>query len=67
MNFYQWTDKQEKAVCKSAFFFLRNIAKIRKYISFTHDKILIHAFITSKLDYCNSLSPGLRQDHTSNS
>ena len=52
-----------KAVCKLAFFHLRNIAKIRKYISFTHCKVLIHAFITSKLDYCDSLLSGLRQDH----
>ena len=42
-------EKQVKAVCKSAFFHLRNIAKIRKYVSFTHYKIIIHAF-TSKLD-----------------
>ena len=52
-----------KAVCKSAFFHLCNIAKIRKCTSSTHCKILIQAFITSKLDYCNSLLSGLRQDH----
>ena len=40
-----------------------DIAKIRKYISFTDCKILIHAFITSKLDYYNSLLSGIRQDH----
>ena len=57
------TDKQVKAVCKSAFFHLSNIAKLGKYISFTHCKILIHAFITSKLDYRNSLLSGLQQDH----
>ena len=52
-------DKPVKAVCKSAFFHLPKIAKIRKYISSTHCKILINAFITSKLDYCNSLLSGL--------
>ena len=67
-NIRVWFDeflmaKQVKVVCRSAFFHLRNIAKIRKYMSFTHCKILIHAFITSKLDYCNSLLSGLRQDH----
>ena len=58
-------DKQVKAVCKSAFFHLRNIAKIRKYISFTHCKMhaFIYAFITSKLDYSNSLLSELRQDY----
>ena len=54
-----------KAVCKSAFFHLRNIAKIRKYISFTHCKMhaFINAFITSKLDYSNSLLSELRQHY----
>ena len=52
-------DKPVKAVCKSAFFHLPKIAKIRKYISSTHCKILINAFITSKLDYCNSLLSGV--------
>ena len=43
------------AVCKPSFFHLRNIAKIRKF--FTHDttKIIVHAFVTSRIDYCNSL------------
>ena len=56
-------DKQVKAVYKLPFFHLRNIAKIGKYISPTRCKIWIHAFITSKLDYCNSLLSVLRQDH----
>ena len=45
------------AVCKSSFFHLRNF-KIRKFLSYDARKILIHSFITSKNDYCNSLLYG---------
>ena len=45
-------------VCKSSFFHLRNIFKIRKFLSYDTYKILIHAFITSRIDYCNSLLYG---------
>ena len=45
-------DKQISNICKSAFYHLRNIAKIRKFISFKH----------SKLDYCNSLLSGLNRN-----
>ena len=43
------------AVCKSSFFHLRNIFKIRKFLSYDTCKTLIHAFVTAKIDYCNSL------------
>lgn len=46
------------AVCKSSFFHLRNIFKIRKFLSYDTCKILIHALITSRIDYCNSLLYG---------
>ena len=42
-------------VCKSAFYHLRTISRIRKYVSTQTTEILIHAFVTSKLDHCNSL------------
>ena len=42
-------------VCKSAFYHLRTIWRIRKYLSTQTTEILIHAFVTSKLDHCNSL------------
>ena len=48
-----------KNTCKTAFFHLRNIARIRKFISAKTTEILIHAFITSKLDNCNSILFGL--------
>ena len=43
------------AVCKSSFFHLRNIFKIRKFLSYDTCKTLIHAFVTARIDYCNSL------------
>ena len=46
------------AVCKSSFFLLRNIFEIRKFLSYDTCKILIHVFITSRIDYCNSLLYG---------
>ena len=48
-----------KNICKSSFYHLRNIAKIRKYLSQDTCEILVHAFISSKLDHCNSLLHGL--------
>ena len=46
-------------VCKSSFYHLRNIARIRKYLWFKSAETLVHAFITSKLDYWNSPFHGL--------
>ena len=46
-------------VCRSCFFHLRNIGSIRKYLTGDIASKVIHAFITSRLDYCNSLLYGL--------
>ena len=46
-------------VCKSSFYYLHRISKIRRYLDMETTKILVHAFITSKLDNCNSLYYGL--------
>ena len=42
-------------VCKSAFYHLRNLSRTREFISTETAKTLVHAFISSKLDHCNSL------------
>lgn len=47
------------SVCKSAFFHLHNIGMIRKYLTSQAAQQLIHALVTSKFDYCNSLMYGL--------
>ena len=41
--------------CRSDFFHLHNIRRIRKYLSTESAEKLIHAFITNRLDYYNSL------------
>ena len=40
---------------------LRNFAKIRKFIDEESATIVVHAFVTAKLDSCNSLLYGLPQ------
>ena len=51
-------------VTKIAFFHLRNIARIRAYLSLDDAKTLIHAFVFSRLDYCNALLSGLPKKTT---
>ena len=48
-------------VCSKAFRGLYNIRQIRKFLSMDSTKTLIHAFVTSHLDYCNSLLAGIPQ------
>ena len=54
-------DVQINNICKIAFFHLRNIAKVRKFLSYRQCEVLIHAFISSKLDHFNVLLSGLQQ------
>ncbi len=45
-------------VTKTAFFHLRNIAKLRNMLTVSDAEKLVHAFMTSTLDYCNALLGG---------
>ena len=48
-----------KAVCHNCFYQLRTISKLRPILSLPDLEKLVHAFITSRVDYCNSLLAGL--------
>jgi len=45
-------------VTTKAFFNLRNIANLRNMLSVSDAEKLTHAFMTSRLDYCNGLLAG---------
>ena len=61
VGFDQYLDFKEhvKITCKSAFFRIRSIAKIRRYLSQSTTEAIVDAYITSRLDYCNALPYGL--------
>uniref|UniRef100_A0A8C1LY92 Reverse transcriptase domain-containing protein n=1 Tax=Cyprinus carpio TaxID=7962 RepID=A0A8C1LY92_CYPCA len=52
-------DKQINLVVKSCFYQLRQLSKVKSFVSFTDFERVIHAFISSRLDYCNSLYVGI--------
>ena len=48
-------DSHIKSITKSAFHHLRNIARIRPYLTLPDAERLIHALVTFRIDYCNAL------------
>lgn len=60
------SDKTEVFVTTcTCFFHLRNISKLRSMLSYCELEMIIHAFVSSRLDYCNSLFVGLSKALTS--
>ena len=51
-------DLHLKQISRTAFFHLRNISKIRNLLNRKDAEKLVHVFVTSRLDYCNSLLSG---------
>ncbi|XP_070409411.1 uncharacterized protein [Nothobranchius furzeri] len=47
-------DSQVRSLVRSSFFHLRNIAKLSPILSCSELETVLHTFIFSRLDYCNS-------------
>jgi len=54
-------DEFVKHICKAAYFHLHNISSIRNCLSKESAITLVHAFISSRLDYCNALLVGITE------
>lgn len=54
-------DKQISTVVKSCFYHIRLLSKVKPFLSLKKLEIAMHAFVTSRLDYCNSLYVGVSQ------
>ena len=54
-------NNQISANVKSCFFQLRQLKHVRKSLTRENVKTLLHAFVTSRIDYCNALLVGLPQ------
>ena len=55
MNMHKFVHQKVSA----AMYYLRSIARCRHYLTLDATKALVYAYVTSTLDYCNSLLLGL--------
>jgi hypothetical protein len=52
-------EKHVGHLCKSASLAIKNIGRIRAFLDQKSTEKLVHAYVTTKLDYCNSILVGL--------
>ena len=50
-------------ICQAASFALHRIGRVRNILDRTRTEKLVHAFVTSRLDYCNSLLYNIEDKH----
>ena len=56
------SEKHVSNICKSTYYQIRNIGLVRRYLDIESTKTLVHAYVTSRLDYCNSLLYGIPKE-----
>ena len=54
-------EHQVKKVVQTCFMHLRNIHKIKSFLSISNLKTVVNALVYSRLDYCNALYSGINQ------
>jgi len=59
--FDQYTNKYEHvtSVCRAAYYYLKNIHCLKSLLTQEAVLTVVHAFVTSCIDYCNSLLYGV--------
>ncbi|MDG2555395.1 reverse transcriptase domain-containing protein, partial [Vibrio parahaemolyticus] len=55
-----------KNITKAGFYHLKNIARVCPFLSQANTEVLMHAFISCRLDYCNALLSGLPKKSINN-
>lgn len=55
-------EQQIRAICRNVHMHLRNISRIRRYLSREACQLLVHALAISRIDYANSLLTGITSD-----
>ena len=65
MDKYLTMENQVNSICKSTMYHIRQVGRVRKYLDKPTTEKLIHAVITSRLDYANSLLYGITSSHSS--
>ena len=48
-------------IVTTSLYHLKNISKIKRYLTASETETVVHAFLSNKLDYCNSLLFGVNQ------
>ena len=53
-------DSHVNKVVSESFYHLKNVSKIKRYLTLAETEKVIHAIVTSKFDYCNVLLNGIK-------